>query len=438
MQQRYMATREGTPTFIPNEPNTPPNAPMNVLRPCILLALLATAFLNVHAQEGGAQRRREGGVYFAYPYDSTYCETPPPDGYVPVYVSHFGRHGSRWLPSDSRYTQVLAQFADTTLLTQQGLDVRRRLLAVWANAQGHGGQLTPVGERQQRAIALRMAHRLSTLLRGGRRVEARSSVVSRCRQSMEAFLAAWADEGVDVQVEALSDTADMAWIAYTSPDVEALEQNTVVPCAVSPDRLIRSLFRDPSRVEAPEDLMSELHTIAADMQDVDIDVCLDDVLTDEESHALYQRNNRRMWICNGLTPLNQHAAQASAASLWIDLRDHADYALAAYAPDVPNPTAQNRPAARLRFGHDTSLYRLLTLMGVGEGDLIRPDVPDAMDRVVPMAANLQMVFYRHTLTGDILVKVLLHEREQTLPLPDAPTAPYYPWQAVKALVNSRL
>ena len=400
-------------------------------RSLLLLSFTLVAALTV-AQVPDERRNRHGGVYFAYPFDSTYTETPPPAGYKPVYVSHFGRHGSRWLPSDERYEWVLAQFADTTRLTPLGLDVRERLQAVWADARGHGGQLTPVGARQQRQIARRMAGRLAGLLSGGRMVEARSSVVGRCVQSMEAFVDEWRQQEVDVQMDVRTDSADMRWIAYTSPEVEELERTTVVPLSISPEPFIARLFRHPASVERPADLLIELHTIASDMQDVDIGVCLDDIFTDEESAAVYRRNNERMWVCNGLTERNAHAAARSAVSLWEDIRDHADAALAAGADEPLLPSLQ-APAARLRFGHDTSLYRLLTLLRLGEGTLLSATEPDEMDRVVPMAANLQMIFYRDA-EGDVLVKFLLHEQEVLLPL-DSPLAPYYSWEEVKGMGN---
>lgn len=39
---------------------------------------------------------KAGGVYYAYPVKET-KNTPPPKGYKPFYISHFGRHGSRYL-----------------------------------------------------------------------------------------------------------------------------------------------------------------------------------------------------------------------------------------------------------------------------------------------------------------------------------------------------
>jgi hypothetical protein len=51
--------------------------------------------------------------------------------------------------------------------------------------------------------------------------------------------------------------------------------------------------------------------------------------------------------------------------------------------------------------------------------------------VSPMAANVQLIFFRGK-KGDTLVKVLHNEEEVRLPL-DAKTTPYYRWEDVKAL-----
>ena len=49
------------------------------------------------------------------------------------------------------------------------------------------------------------------------------------------------------------------------------------------------------------------------------------------------------------------------------------------------------------------------------------------NKVYPMAGNLQIVFYRkNTSDQNPLIKVLLNEKEATLPLP-SDLAPYYRW-----------
>lgn len=84
-----------------------------------------------------------GGVYYAYPAPGV--QTKAPKGYEPFYISHFGRHGSRWLISDEEYIRVMEVFEkahQAGKLTPLGEDVRKRLAIVWADAEGRGGDLS--------------------------------------------------------------------------------------------------------------------------------------------------------------------------------------------------------------------------------------------------------------------------------------------------------
>ena len=52
-------------------------------------------------------------------------------------------------------------------------------------------------------------------------------------------------------------------------------------------------------------------------------------------------------------------------------------------------------------------------------------------KCMPMAANLQMAFYRND-AGDVLVKVLHNENEVRLRGLEAVSGPYYRWSDVRA------
>ena len=134
------------------------NIPMHLFKSIYFILSVVLSLLGIGCAYGGDTISYEqmGGIYYTYHYDSTQVETPAPEGYRPFYISHFGRHGSRWLPSDERYLRVLEQFADTAALTSLGKDVRQRLLLVWEDAKGRGGDLTPLGAKQHRDIAGRM------------------------------------------------------------------------------------------------------------------------------------------------------------------------------------------------------------------------------------------------------------------------------------------
>ena len=386
----------------------------------LMILLMACAFF-AQAQT----RQQMGGVYYAYPAPQKPVSMKAPEGYTAFYVSHYGRHGSRWLPSDSRYTWVNHHFDDETNLTPLGKKVKGWLTQVWENAKGNGGKLTKLGEKQHRGIADRMAHNFPQIFAKGNHVQARSSVVDRCAKSMLAFTDELRQLQPSLDMDVKTDSADMAWIAYTSPEVKALENRTHIVAKVSPDRFLHQLFKDIMKVDDPMKLMSEIHTIASSIQDVglnfksyprQIEVGLYGLFTDEEFKAFYDANNLRMTICNGVYPTNERIPARSAISLWENVEAEADKAL-----------ASDRPSATLRFGHDTSLYRLYSLMNMF---FARPDAccdtdvkmasykkeSDAMDVVVPMAANLQLVFYKKKQwdraypESNVLVRILCNER----------------------------
>ena len=130
-----------------------------------------------------------GSIYYAYPTPNG-IQTPVPEGYSPFYISHYGRHGSRWMTSDERYLEVIRvfdTFHNKSGLTDLGEDVRLRLQKVWENARGRGGNLTPLGERQHKAIAKRLYQQYPHIFRDSANISARSSVSVRCIMSMSAF-----------------------------------------------------------------------------------------------------------------------------------------------------------------------------------------------------------------------------------------------------------
>ena len=46
---------------------------------------------------------RLGANYLAYPGPTQKALTPAPEGYEPFYISHFGRHGSRYMTENDYY-----------------------------------------------------------------------------------------------------------------------------------------------------------------------------------------------------------------------------------------------------------------------------------------------------------------------------------------------
>ena len=419
------------------------------MRKSVILNILLCLPLLANAQKTPEQL---GGVYYAYP-EPVPLTVSVPAGYEPFYVSHYGRHGSRWLPDDARYEWVLNQFSDARTLTPLGRSVRKRLTKVWKDARGNGGKLTPIGAQQHRDIAKRMVQRFPQIFTDDTRIWARSSTVDRCRQSMLAFTSQVQQLCPTTPLDVATNPADMAWIVNNTPEVKALEKHTKTSPQIAPDRFLGALFKDPNKAfpgnQTPASatrLLAELFTIATDMQDVGLPVNLFDVFTQEEMQAVYRANNERMTICNGNLPESEGIPARAAVTLWQNIEADADAMIA----------ADNHGAA-LRFGHDTNLYRLLSLLQVSSVNtpaFPKPDRFDHMDEILPMAANLQMVFYKKTgqvpTDSAVLVLFLHNEQPVTLPIPPVGSsasftlqewtnghAALYTWASVKDYVAHR-
>ena len=77
-----------------------------------LMMLLAAQMMTMAAQtareEIEANKYLAGSNYLDYNRQmTTKALTPAPKGYTPFYMSHYGRHGSRWLISKDSYTSVV-------------------------------------------------------------------------------------------------------------------------------------------------------------------------------------------------------------------------------------------------------------------------------------------------------------------------------------------
>ena len=105
--------------------------------------------------------------------------------------------------------------------------------------------------------------------------------------------------------------------------------------------------------------------------------------------------------------------------------------------------------ASLRFGHEVCVMPLACLMeldscGVKVNDLDNLDSYWVNYRIYPMACNVQMVFYRPKKTKagqlrveDVLVKVLLNEKEARLPI-STDQYPYYRWTDLRRYYLQKL
>ena len=120
----------------------------------LLCALAISALLHVTAQSFRKQISEHpefsANNYLAYPAPSGRL-TPAPSGYLPVYLSHYGRHGSRYLIHEQQYLrpiETLQQADSAGVLTNEGKDVLRKLRLMYTESYKRWGELTPLGAQQ--------------------------------------------------------------------------------------------------------------------------------------------------------------------------------------------------------------------------------------------------------------------------------------------------
>ena len=154
----------------------------------LLLACFSTAITaQIMAEDFRKDIRRSATNQQAYPGPRQHALTPAPNGLKPFYISHYERHGSRYLinPKDYTYTIGCLRSADSArVLTGVGRSVMERVEKMYAEAYMRFGELTPLGAAQHRQIAERMYDRFPEVFEGTAHVDAKSTVVIRCILSM--------------------------------------------------------------------------------------------------------------------------------------------------------------------------------------------------------------------------------------------------------------
>lgn len=406
-----------------------------------------------------AQPQLLAGIYTAYPGPLQQELSPAPEGYTPFYISHYGRHGSRFQPNDSRYVNTRQRLRDALAqdnLTPFGLSLLPRIEKLCDYACGHGGMLTTVGARQHRDIAHRMYQRFPEVFDRHQHISARSSVAPRCIDSMHSFLDALCTDDSTLTVVAESDSCYMQYLSYDTPEMRILSKDKDTWYRdygkyalehLELGRLMDTIFINPSGLDS---LMTyaDLYWLAAGMQNLDFDVSLDDVFTPTEMLRAYRCVNYRMYMTCGNCALNDGIPASSATSLLRNILESADQAL-----------ATDTVSATLRFGHDSNLLRLLNLMHIHNAANSEADTSlfwTVWQECIlsPMAANLQLIFYRPTNmttstdteesidctttpNHNILVRLLLNENDVLLDDGIKPvTGSFYRWPDLRATLLS--
>ena len=409
----------------------------------LLLALIWTNFIiGIQAQTVLEEIRQNpvlsSSNYMAYPGPLQKKLVPAPKGMKPFYISHYGRHGSRFHSKPSIYNApylTLSKADSLGKLTPLGHDVMMRLDRIRKNAEYHWGDLTPLGARQQQEIGKRMMTRFPEVFQGAADIDARSTGVGRCVLSMENMLLQMLRINSHLNIHQDATHRDMYFLNYQDKPLFALKKNKASIDIIEKykerhiknNHLTQLLFNDSVYVRDHVNSIefgSQLLIVAAIMPGTELgkEVTLFDVFTIDEIYGIWRAGNVYWYVGYGACPVNGGVQPYTQRNLLRKLITDADSCI-----------LQSKTNVQLRFGHETVLMPLVCLLdingfGVAVDDLeLLEEKGWANYRIFPMASNVQFIFYRRDKNDrDVLFKVLLNENEVTLPLPGS-QAPYYRW-----------
>ena len=373
----------------------------------------------VSAQQAREDFRKDitlsGSNYKAYPGPQK-ALTPAPAGYTPYYISHYGRHGSRYLIGANDYDRpynALKKLADAGMLTEKGLEVFDKVGQIREEARGRDGELTKLGAEQHRGIAKRMYERFPEVFKGKTNIDAKSTQVIRCILSMENALLQFSTMNPELNITHDASRHDMYYMNQKDSVLTALKGKG------SKSQEFHEFSKKHRTGQRVADLLFKdkefLHKFS-----------MYDLFNEDEVYDFWAGSNAWWYVNYGNSPLSGGNQGFSQRNLVRKIISEADSCLA-----FPHP------GATLRYGHDTMVMPLVCLLNLnGYGKQMPLDDLDKNGwlnyRIFPMACNVQFIFYhKNDQDKDVIFKVLLNEDEAQLPDLKPVQGCYYKWSDFK-------
>lgn len=410
----------------------------------LLFSVIGILQAQTTREEFFSDARYAGGLYCPYIKPNA-VQTPAPKGYEPFYISHYGRHGSRWVISPDCHIipqKILGEAYNEGKLTDLGKSLFQRIKLAAEDAADRYGDLSPLGVNEEKQIAERMYKSFPQVFNTKDShksfIYSRSTQVPRCILSMAAFNERLKELNPSIKIVSEATKRN----SYLNND-GVLNRDTVKTLVsgflkrhLQADRFLSTIFNDTAyakqKIDDPGTFMSHVFSAAINLPNLDhLNFSMMDVFNNEEIFVLWQSLNMHMYYLVGPSPINEKTVLKSSSLLLKDILSCAE-----------NAIMKKNISADLRFGHDTYIIPLLALM-----DIKDMNVPESSPEKVytawssfkasPMGTNLQLVFYKNEKSGDILVKLLFCEKEVQIPV-TTNLSPYYHWQDIKEYYEKKL
>ena len=386
-----------------------------------------------------ADPRKAYGTDYPYSFEKVKL-TKAPKGYKPFYISHYGRHGSRYYWSDRLYYELdslLTKAHQKQLLTAEGEAFYNKFMASKEELKTGISELTQLGWEQHQFIARTMYNNFPQVFKKGGNVLAISSLSGRCVLSMSAFCQELVQCNPKIEIREQSSRFTLDGVVPTDRQnpVKHRFPRVTPRYEKNKDRFkYEDNLRDkiiPRVFTSTEGLPGNLHHIGSNLinlytslPSIGHEGMMGNIITDQEIVDQWENSNlgSYSWVFgpqNDMIPVLQDIIRKAEAAI--------------------NGTSDH--IADLRFGHDTCLGPLTVLMGLNGADKDPEDPYEVKNTyqnwLTGKASNVQLIFYRKgKSSSDILVKCLLNGHEVRLPVP-TDNYPYYRWSDFRQFYTAR-
>ena len=406
----------------------------------LLLGIMAWAQTNDAQDLLKADPRKAYGT--DYPYHFTNAAlTKAPKGYKAFYISHYGRHGSRYYWNNSLYRELdslLSTAHRKQVLTPDGEAFYTRFMAAKDELNTGVSELSDLGWQQHQRIARTMYNNFEDVFRRGGHVLAISSLTGRCVLSMSGFCQelVQCNPKLEIREQSSRFTLDGVvpgdrqnpvkhQVSHPKPRYEKNRDQFKGDNSLR-DKVINRVFTSTEGLPGNmQHIASNLINLYTSLPNIGHEGMMQNIISDEEIANQWEDSNLGSY--SWLFP-----DQYVMIPILQDIIKKADAVL--------NGTSDH--VADLRFGHDNCLGPLTILMGINGADR-DPEDPYEVKNCYQnwetcMASNMQLVFYRSKKhAGDVLVKCLLNGEEATLPVP-TDSYPYYKWSDFRQFYTNRI
>ncbi len=403
----------------------------------LLLAMTTWAQGSAALDELKSDPRKSYGTDYPYEYVTPRL-TKAPSGYKPFYISHYGRHGSRYYWNAMLYQELanlLTKAHERGQLTKEGEAFFEKFMAAKEELQTGVSELSDLGWEQHQCIARTMYNNFPEVFKKGGNVLAISSLTGRCVLSMSSFCQELVQCNPKIEIREQSSRFTLDGVVPSDrqnpkkrswekaiPRWEKNRDKFTFDESLREKIVNRTFTSTDSLPGNMHHIGSNLINLYTSLPSIGHEGMMEGLVTDEEIAAQWEQSNlgSYSWVFN---------PQYEMIPILEDIIHKADAVI----------NGQSDRIADLRFGHDTCLGPLTVLMGLNGADK-DPEDPFEVKNCYQnwetcKASNLQIVFYRDK-RGDVLLKCLLNGREASLPVPTT-QYPYYRWADFRDFYTAR-